>query len=454
MKLTITVLVLIALSSLECLSGEVVDKVAYGFDNRLDVYQLPIDDPFRILTEQSVVAMVSRSLVQHPDENGRFDTLFSRNNYPSSQRLETLFDLCDSQRFLKDPTVALCTGTLIAPDKILTAGYCLDTTSCLSTSFMFGYYVTGRDSEGYPTFPEITADDIYHCDYVLNNYSEEINFAIVYLDRPVNASKFVPVNITTSKLPLKIDSEVTSIGFPSGIPAKIVKDGRVTDPRNDTLDYFFVDIDAFNGFSGAGVFNNDLVEVGILFMGIQDYVSNGSCSVVNVLSSCNETSCGEEAIYAFHATVPVNFSSAFEGTLQCGESTNGTTVGAPNVVGYKSGDRVYEFTLNKTTLIDLNTCGSSFDTILRIYDGEGIVELFVCDDCGYCGTCNICSSLSRITGYFPEGHYYVVLEGYENSEGNYSLELLCYNVDAITLPTEASPTQRPRVPTPAVSPMP
>jgi len=114
--------------------------------------------------------------------------------------------------------------------------------------------------------------------------------------------------------------------------------------------------------------------------------------------------------------------------LPCGGSDSGYTNYLPNVVGNEAGDALYYVQLPQATTITVNTCGSQFDTWLRVYDftfTEGSdevtlgTELCSCDDCGDCGVQTV------LNCDLESGYYAIIVDGFSNSTGQYSLNLSC-----------------------------
>ena len=77
--------------------------------------------------------------------------------------LGAYYDLCDDERFFSQPTPGFCSGTLIAPDLILTAGHCMNNPNgCAGTVFVFNYHMV--DSVA---LEPITVDDIFACQSIV-----------------------------------------------------------------------------------------------------------------------------------------------------------------------------------------------------------------------------------------------------------------------------------------------
>eukprot|EP00300_Choanocystis_sp_HF-7_P017094 c19631_g2_i2.p2 GENE.c19631_g2_i2~~c19631_g2_i2.p2 ORF type:complete len:372 (+),score=62.93 c19631_g2_i2:1342-2457(+) len=272
-------------------------KTIYGRDDRMDVCESPDEDElFKDIARNSIAAvMVERSLVL---SNGRYDTALSRRSTLGQQR-----HLCSDQRFVDQPVAASCSATLVAPDRVVTAGHCITATNCPSKRFVFNFLYDNFDNN-VCVMPSVTPDDVYSCRYVDRIETSTVDWAVVHLDRPVVGR--VPVLVERNRVALHARQNLTVIGFGSGIPAKIDRGGRVIDPRSNTLDYFTASTDTFGGNSGSGVFDDSGKMVGILVRGQRDYaVTSAGCSVVNV-QRCSDEYCtglqdAEELTYAWRA---------------------------------------------------------------------------------------------------------------------------------------------------------
>jgi hypothetical protein len=124
------------------------------------------------------------------------------------------------------------------------------------------------------------------------------------------------------------------------------------------------------------------------------------------------------------APAPSTQSGSFQGEIVCGEIFDGTTIDGVNNVGGSAREVHYTFTVPSGTVGDrtltFSTCGSQFDTILRLFHGDDLRQQFTsCDDCGTCG------NRATLTRTFPAGNYSVVIEGFDGVSGQYKLEMLC-----------------------------
>lgn len=172
------------------------------------------------------------------------------------------FQLCQEVPFREQLSASLCTGALISPQHILTAGHCANSSQlCENTKWVFDY------REGTNRLDE---NKIYGCESVQEYLEDEdtgIDFALIKLDRRVNDRKFLKIR-TYGKVPDR--TSVVVIGHPMGLPMKTAGNALIRDNSNP---YFFVsNLDAFSGNSGSPVFNkNTGVVEGILVRGESDF---------------------------------------------------------------------------------------------------------------------------------------------------------------------------------------
>ncbi len=245
--------------------AQVDGQVIYGSDDRIDVYQTE-NSKLRSLAD-STVALMQASSIQTEGGVSKLAT----------EPYGTGNGLCKEEPFYDQVTAAFCSGSLVAPDVIMTAGHCVTSQeNCAGIKFVFGFAVKEKDK-----MPDsVPTKDVYGCKQLLGR--EQINdgqdWALIKLDRPVTGHAVLKLNKTgviENKTPIVV------IGHPAGLPTKIAGGAEVRDASKNG--YFVANLDTYGGNSGSAVFNakTGLVE-GILVRGEQDYVYKGSCRVSNV----------------------------------------------------------------------------------------------------------------------------------------------------------------------------
>jgi V8-like Glu-specific endopeptidase len=235
--------------------AKVIDKVIYGEDNRLDIYQSP-SSLYRTLAASSAAMIPETSLVNLDDQSVTI-------------KAGTLQDdgICADEKFSKQPTAAMCSGFLVAPNLLVTAGHCITQISdCETYVWVFDYANTKEEKAVF----NILKKDIYKCTKIISRTQDPVtmnDYALVQLDHKSDRTPLMYRK--TGKI--SDNSELVVIGHPSGLPAKI-SDGAFV--RQNTNKYFLqANLDTFGGNSGSAVFNTKtgIVE-GILVRGEEDYV--------------------------------------------------------------------------------------------------------------------------------------------------------------------------------------
>lgn len=260
--------------------AQALNKVVYGTDDRLDVYETTNNLHLELAT--STAAMISGNSI---DTNGVEATI-------SGSSLQSR-GICATAKFAKQATAANCSGFLVGEDLLVTAGHCIRSEyDCKSWKWVFDFAVTDAAQTGAEV--KVPSSSVYGCKEIVSrelNSSNSNDFALIRLDRKV-----------TDRAPLRIRTEgkiadrapLVVIGHPTGLPTKIAAGANV---RNNSRDIYFVaNLDTFGGNSGSAVFDAEtgIVE-GILVRGENDYVYD-SAQGCRVPQQCTNDSCRGEDV--------------------------------------------------------------------------------------------------------------------------------------------------------------
>ncbi len=251
-------------------------KVIYGTDDRKDLFEVT---DTAVQKDASTVV----SLFHATDVTDNGDGTSTLRTKPFGVAL----NLCSSERFRTQPIGAFCSGFVVGPDLIATAGHCVNPMNVTDVRFVFGYRM--KDASTAQTI--IPNDEIYSGTAVVARKQEGAgaDYSVVKVDRHITGHPIVTIR-KTGTIP---DSQaVHVIGHPVGLPVKYAPGANVRDNSNSS--FFVANLDTFGGNSGSPVFNSDThVVEGILVRGETDFVFNGSCRISLV---CPNSGCrGEDS---------------------------------------------------------------------------------------------------------------------------------------------------------------
>lgn len=268
-------------------------RVIYGSDDRQDLFQ--VTDPDLRRDADCVVALLDQGQLV---DNGDGTSQLLVQNFGTSR------NLCPSERFRDQPTAAFCSGFLVAPDIVATAGHCVDATTVGNTRFVFGFQMVNASTAR----QQIANAEIYRGAALIDRREQGAgaDWALVRLDRAVTNHQPARVR-STGRIPN--GQAVHVIGHPSGLPLKVAAGANVRD--NSPNAFFVANLDTYGGNSGSPVFNSQSHTVeGILVRGETDFVMQGTCRVSLV---CPTTGCrGEDCTRVTELRFPL---SAIEGRL-------------------------------------------------------------------------------------------------------------------------------------------
>ena len=242
-------------------------KLVYGNDDRKDLYQ--VTDPEIQILADSVVSLISNNRISN---NGDNTSTILTESYAEE------YDLCSGEKFREQPVAPFCSGFLVAPDIVATAGHCVTTSNLPTVNFVFGFRMIDS-SEAQVIIPN---KDIYRGTGLIARKLEDngADYALVRLDRPVTDHKIVSIR-RSGKINNRED--VFVIGHPSGLPLKFANGAKVK--NNSPSSFFEANLDTYGGNSGSPVFSkNDHTVEGILVRGEVDYVRISGCWRSNFVS--------------------------------------------------------------------------------------------------------------------------------------------------------------------------
>lgn len=263
----------VALASTSRKRSSVRLKGIYGRDDRRDEYQ--IEDARILEAGDATVVLLDRSALEP-----------CRWGYTLTE-LETLDEyvegLCPDEPFRDQPTAGRCSGFLVAPDLIATAGHCEGCGDDIKEmAAVFGYVM--KDAETAETI--FSADDVYFCEAVVAGQTGTPDWSLIRLDRSV--VNHVPVRIRRAGF-VPEQQPLLVVGHPVGMPRKYDSGGTVRD--NWRRPVFGANLDTFGGNSGSAVFNLETMMVeGILVAGNSDFDMNWDSGCM-YSSTCPDSGC-------------------------------------------------------------------------------------------------------------------------------------------------------------------
>ncbi|MDA8131370.1 MAG: serine protease [Elusimicrobia bacterium] len=232
------------------------DKGIYGADDRQDYFQ--VSEARRRLADSTVAFFKAGSVSA--------DGKLALENFGEKAQL------CKKEPFREQPIGAFCSGSLVAPDLVMTAGHCVkDSYDCANAKMVFGYAIKeqGKNPSG------VDPSEVYSCKGIVAREQENggADYAIIKLDRPVPNHEPLQVNREGG---IKEGTRLFVIGHPVGLPVKVAGNAWVRSVYGYS-GYFQANLDTYGGNSGSAVFNEEtgMIE-GILVRGGTDFQVHSS----------------------------------------------------------------------------------------------------------------------------------------------------------------------------------
>ncbi|QDK41438.1 hypothetical protein DOM21_08210 [Bacteriovorax stolpii] len=213
-----------------------------------------------------------------------------------AQTLQETLQMCVDERFSNKSALPGCTGFLIGPDLMATAGHCFQTSEdCMMKKVIFDVDSKKQTKKGY----SVLNSNVFSCQSIVaQSFDGESDFTIIKLDRVPKKRPALKLNL---KNKIADNARVFMIGHPFGLPLMLSKSAKVNHNASDIS--FTAGLDSFEGNSGSPVFNASTLEVeGILVNGQQDIVLDSKNECYRNLQY--EEDKGAEGIFRISGLLP------------------------------------------------------------------------------------------------------------------------------------------------------
>lgn len=169
----------------------------------------------------------------------------------------------ENVKFLNQPIAAYCTGFLIAPDILVTAGHCIENMEQANEYVWLFDYTTNNNYNSSTGYMTVDPKNIYEVKEVMDawlysgnvrtnsgdEYYADYDYSFLKLNRESERS---PYRFRTGG-EVKLFTNMYTIGCPTGLPLKLTDNAYVID--TDNKEWFKTNIDGFPGNSGGPVFD-------------------------------------------------------------------------------------------------------------------------------------------------------------------------------------------------------
>jgi V8-like Glu-specific endopeptidase len=181
-------------------------------------------------------------------------------------------NLCSDEKFATHHSLNSCTGFLIAPDLVASAGHCfMSADDCANKNIVFQVQAKNETGPGY----KVLKNAVYECKEIVKSGFDAMamtDFSVIRLNKKVIDR--APLKLRRNGA-ISLGTSVFMIGHPLGLPQVLSSKASVNDVANEH--FFKATLDSFEGNSGSPVFNAKTFEVeGILVRGEDDFVEDSA----------------------------------------------------------------------------------------------------------------------------------------------------------------------------------
>jgi len=175
------------------------------------------------------------------------------------------------QKFWNQPRGGTCSGFLVTPNRVATAGHCISSNDLTGSRLRI---VFNFRQEGSAPRKKFATNEVYRVRRVIKrSMPPEPDFAVLELDGDVPQSVASPLDLAAGNAADREGEIVGLMGHPNGIPLKISL-ARKNKVLTTTPTTFIAGLDAFQGNSGSAVLLKTALGTagGILVSGRGDYL--------------------------------------------------------------------------------------------------------------------------------------------------------------------------------------
>jgi hypothetical protein len=297
--------------------------VIYGEDNRREVYDVPSEQQelassvATMVRKEDIVSDSSKSDVVELNQLTLKEILeselaqedessdgpkISLKLFEQAKKQDSL-EVCAGEPFLNQPSPGGCTGFLIGPDLIATAGHCVTLPNfCENYQWVFDFKLDRKTQLAGIDLPR---ENIYSCKKIVSNALNMplgLDYGLVLLDRKVTGRK--PLKLQLEKFAPK-ETDLIVMGSPMGLPLKVADGAKIRESSHPF--YFVANLDTFEGNSGSPVFNKETLEVeGILVRGEEDFGLNADKMCIEA-KKCADGECSGESVTRVSSVPEISF---------------------------------------------------------------------------------------------------------------------------------------------------